>query len=68
MLALLFELTNVRTKKRNSAFDITMGSFDGAEICELVRLYLLHQMRKNFPDINIGLYRDGGLTTGSGSS
>ncbi|GFO44660.1 inositol hexakisphosphate and diphosphoinositol-pentakisphosphate kinase 2 [Plakobranchus ocellatus] len=36
-----------------------MGSFDGAETCELVGLYLLSQL-KNL-NINIGLYRDDGL-------
>ena len=38
-------------KKDNSSFDVTMGSFDGAEICKIVGLYLL----------DIGLYRDDGL-------
>ena len=52
--ALLFEGTNVWTKKRNPAFDVTMGSFDGAEICELVGLYLLHQMRENFLILTLG--------------
>ena len=30
-------------KKRNtdSCFDVTMGSYDGAEVCELVGIYLL---------------------------
>ena len=36
-----------------------MGSFDGAETCELVGLYLLSQL--NQLDINVGLYRDDGL-------
>ena len=38
-----------------------MGSFDGAEACELVGLYLLHQLNQKFPTINFGLYRDDGL-------
>ena len=36
-----------------------MGSFDGAEVCELVGLYLLAQMEEL--NINIGIYRDDGL-------
>ena len=36
-----------------------MGSYDGAEICELVRLYLLSQLQNL--NINVGLYRDDGL-------
>ena len=43
----------------NSKFDVTMGSFDGAETCELIGLYLLSQLQHL--DINIGLYRDDGL-------
>jgi hypothetical protein len=46
-------------KKVNSKFDVTMGSFDGAETCELIGLYLLSQLQNL--DINIGLYRDDGL-------
>ncbi|GFO11714.1 hypothetical protein PoB_003821900 [Plakobranchus ocellatus] len=46
-------------RKLASDFDVTMGSFDGAETCELVGLYLLSQL-KNL-NINVGLYRDGGL-------
>ena len=36
-----------------------MGSYDGAETCELVGLYLLFEIRKIIPDF--GLYRDDGL-------
>ena len=28
-----------------SAFDVTMGSFDGAEICELVGLFILSKLK-----------------------
>ena len=49
-------------QKRNSntLFDVTMGSFDGAETCELVGCYLLSQLTQ-ISDLNIGLYRDDGL-------
>ena len=43
-----------------SLFDVTMGSYDGAETCELVGCYLLSQL-KEIPGIDIGLYRDNGL-------
>ena len=46
-------------KKTNSIFDVTMGSFDGAETCELIGLYILSQLKDL--DINVGLYRDDGL-------
>ena len=45
--------------KKSSDFDVTMGSFDGAEVCELVGLYLLSQLQHL--DMNVGLYRDNGL-------
>ena len=49
-------------EKRNSTsnFDVTMGSYDGAETCELVGCYLLSQLNQ-IPGIEIGLYRDDGL-------
>lgn len=50
--------------KKTSAddlFDVTMGSFDGAETCELVGLYILEQVEDILPKANIGLYRDDGL-------
>ena len=51
------------TKKdgSNSLFDVTMGSFDGAEICELVGLFILNHLGKRFGKENICLYRDDGL-------
>ena len=33
--SLLFDITRVWVKKDNSDFDVTMGSYDGAEVCEL---------------------------------
>ena len=38
-----------------------MTSYDGAKICELVRLFILKHLRKLFGNKNIGLYRDDGL-------
>ena len=42
-------------------FDVTMGSFDGAEGCELVGLFLLYKMKHLFDCNCVGLYRDDGL-------
>ena len=39
-------------------FDIIMGSYDGAEICEFVGLYILGRVNGIQ---NVGLYRDDGL-------
>ena len=52
--------------KRTSSnlFDVTMGSFDGGESCELVAIgtYLLHNIKERFGNAcNFGLYRDDDL-------
>ena len=59
--SLLFNETDIWVKSQNEEFDVTMGSYDGAEICELVGLYLLNELSKHFEKDDIGLYRDDGL-------
>ena len=48
-------------KKKENDFDVSMGSLDGAEVCELVGLYLLSKLELLIPQTDIGLYRDDGL-------
>ena len=49
-------------KTTSNLFDITMGSYDGAESCELVGAYLLHKIKETFgTTCDFGLYRDDGL-------
>lgn len=43
-----------------------MGSFDGSEVCEIVRLFLLSKLDPMFGHGNVGLYRDDGLGVVSG--
>ena len=38
-----------------------MGSYDEAEVCELVGLFILHDLCSEYRKNNIGLYRDDGL-------
>ena len=45
-----------------------MGSFDGAEICEIVAIYLLEKLSPLLGKENFGLYRDDSLATVSSSS
>ena len=45
-----------------------MGSYYGAEICKLVRLYLLDQLSNILPVESFALYRDDGLAILSGIS
>ena len=50
------------TKKNNTNdFDVPMGSFDGAEVCELVGAFMLHELSSVIDKRDIGLYRDDGL-------
>ena len=60
--SLLFDKTSVWVKKDNSDFNVTMGSYDGAEVRELVGLYLLNLLTNEFGKNNISLYRDDGLS------
>ena len=60
--SLLFDKDNVRVKKDNPEFHMTIGSYDGAELCELVDLYLLDLLTKESGKQNIGLYSDDGLS------
>ena len=43
--------------KRKVSFDVTMGAFDGVQVCENVRNFLLYQLSKNHNEKDIGLYR-----------
>ena len=49
-------------KKKGNLFDVTMGAFDGAEVCELVGIYLQHKLSETYDIKNFGLYRDDGLS------
>ena len=57
----LFSDSQPWVKKDGGTFDISMGGYHGAEICELVGLFLLSQLTDVIPILFIGLYRDDGL-------
>ena len=40
---------------------MTMGAYDGAEVCELVGIFILYQLSRIYNKNDIGLYRDDGL-------
>ena len=53
---------NYDKKTSSNLFDITMGSYVGAESCELVGAYLLYLIKEEFRDTcDFGMYRDDGL-------
>ena len=37
---------------------MTMGAYDGAEVCEIVGIFMFYQLSRKFNQSNIGLYRD----------
>ena len=53
--SLLFDKNTAWIKKNNSSFDVTMGSYDGAEVCELVGLFILNDLCNEYGKDNIGL-------------
>ena len=60
--SLLFHNNEPWIKTDNSGdFDVTIGSYDGAELCELAGLFMLNELSKKFDKDNIGLYREEGL-------
>ena len=48
-------------KKDSGLFDVTMGVYHGAEVCELVGTFLLYKLSLKYNKNKIGLYRDDGL-------
>ena len=67
--SLLFSDDKLWTKSSSeSLFDVAMGSYDGAEICEMVGLYILNKISAIFGKNRVGLYRDDGLALVKGNS
>lgn len=66
--SLLFDADRAWMKNDTGLFDVTMGSFDGAEVCELVGTFALAQISQVFGEEDVGLYRDDGLAVSRGLS
>ena len=45
-------------KKGKSNFDVSLGAYDGEEVCQLVDIFLLSLLRKHISKNDIELYRD----------
>ena len=68
--SILFDGNEFWTEKANSKFDVGMGSWDGAEVCELVGLLALYKMTTEqniFQEDEVILYRDDGLSALKGN-
>ena len=59
--SLLFNKNESWVKKGDNLFDVTMGAYGGAEVCETVGCFILASIPSTYKKENIGLYRDDGL-------
>ena len=50
-----------KKKDTDTTFDVTMGSYDGAEVCELIGIYIQSLLTNILSKDNMGLYRGDGL-------
>ena len=66
--SLLFNEEQVWIKRNGGLFDVTMGAYDGAEVCELVGTYMLNIIGEKYDKTEIGLYRDDGLAISKNQS
>ena len=55
-------------KEGSGLFDVAMGSYDSAEVCELVGMFAPSQLPKRYDRCDIGLHRDDGLAVFRGMS
>ena len=53
--------TNRDLKKGESNFDITVRTYDGAEVCELIGIFMFSLLSKHINKNHIELYRNDGL-------
>ena len=49
-------------KREGNLFDVTMGAYDGAEVCELAGIFMLNKISEKYNKNDVGLYRDDGQT------
>ena len=60
--SLLFHLEQAWKKKESSScFDVTMGSYDGVELCELIGIFTQLVSKDIINKEGMGLYKDDGL-------
>ena len=50
-----------KKKDADTTFDDTMGSYDGAELCEIIGIYIQSLLINILSKDNMALYRDDGL-------
>ena len=48
-------------KRERNLFDFIMGTYDGAEVCKLVGIFMLNKISEKYNKNDAGLYRNDGL-------
>ena len=59
--SLLFSNEKSWMKRERNLFDVTMGAYDGVEVCQFVRIFMLNKISEKYDKNDISLYRDDGL-------
>ena len=57
----LCKSTNNKSGQKSELFDVTMSAYDGAEVYELVEIFILYQLAHKYNKNNANLYRDDNL-------
>ena len=57
---MLFGLGKEWVKKGDQLFDVSMGCYNGAKVCELVGAFVLDKLSEKFRKGDLGLYRNDG--------
>ena len=65
---MLFNNQQTWIKRDSGQFDVMMGVYNGAKVCELVWNYLLYELSKLYEKKDIGLYKDDGLAVSKNKS
>ena len=52
----------MQVDKKDNLFNVTMGAYDGAEVCELVGTFSLDKISVEYDKNGIGLYHENGLS------
>ena len=57
----MFDGSHTWIKKQRGLFDVSIGAYDGAEVCELVGTYMLNLLSEKYNKNDLGFYLDDGL-------
>lgn len=62
------DLTWVKQSDSKGSFNVVMRAYDSANVCDLIRLYILDILGKRFPSVLFGLCRYDALVISRGSN